>query len=196
MSEVVCLVVAPQQLLTADEVKFVDMVSKSDVAAFLLIVDTSGLNDQFVQKVDSDIKTLHNQLQAQYPALVESMLLMHLELHPFYEETAQTTVQPATQQRLEWLYGVLGNLASSSDEILAEQIAKDLNIQIIRIEQFFDQQEAQLDSNILRTQSLLKSKTLIDWEKQIQKNWLFRILYAGFTGLNEFSKLSALSYSP
>jgi len=25
---------------------------------------------------------------------------------------------------------------------------------------------------------------------------LFRILYAGFTGLNEFSKLSALSYSP
>jgi hypothetical protein len=26
--------------------------------------------------------------------------------------------------------------------------------------------------------------------------WLFRILYVGFTGLNEFSKLSALSYSP
>jgi len=27
-------------------------------------------------------------------------------------------------------------------------------------------------------------------------NRLFRILYAGFTGLKEFSKLSALSYSP
>jgi len=26
--------------------------------------------------------------------------------------------------------------------------------------------------------------------------WLFRILYAGFAGLNEFSKLSALPYSP
>ena len=26
--------------------------------------------------------------------------------------------------------------------------------------------------------------------------WLFRILYAGFAGLNEFSELSALSYSP
>jgi len=26
--------------------------------------------------------------------------------------------------------------------------------------------------------------------------WLFRILYAGFAGLNEFSKLSALSRSP
>jgi len=28
------------------------------------------------------------------------------------------------------------------------------------------------------------------------KLWLFRILYAGFAGLNEFSELSALSYSP
>ena len=26
--------------------------------------------------------------------------------------------------------------------------------------------------------------------------WLFRILYADFTGLNEFSELSALSHSP
>jgi hypothetical protein len=26
--------------------------------------------------------------------------------------------------------------------------------------------------------------------------WLFRILYAGFAGLNEFLELSALSYSP
>jgi len=26
--------------------------------------------------------------------------------------------------------------------------------------------------------------------------WLFRILYAGFAGLSEFSELSALSYSP
>jgi len=26
--------------------------------------------------------------------------------------------------------------------------------------------------------------------------WLFRILYAGFAGLNEFSELSALSYNP
>jgi len=28
------------------------------------------------------------------------------------------------------------------------------------------------------------------------KVWLFRILYAGFAGLSEFSELSALSYSP
>jgi len=33
-------------------------------------------------------------------------------------------------------------------------------------------------------------------EQMIKHDWLFRILYAGFTGLNEFSKLSALSYSP
>jgi len=31
---------------------------------------------------------------------------------------------------------------------------------------------------------------------QTDNFWLFRILYAGFAGLNEFSKLSALSYSP
>jgi pSer/pThr/pTyr-binding forkhead associated (FHA) protein len=171
MGEVVCLVVAPQQLLTTDEAKFVDRVSKFDVAAFLLIVDTSGLTDQFVQKVDVDLKNLYNQLQTQYPVLAESMLLKHLELHPFYQETTQTTVQPATQQGLEWLYGVLGNLASNRNEILAERIAKELNVQIARIEQFLNQQEAILDSNILRTQSLLNSKTLIDWEKQIQKNF-------------------------
>jgi pSer/pThr/pTyr-binding forkhead associated (FHA) protein len=171
MGEVVCLVVAPQQLLTADEAKFVDIISKSGVAAFLLIVDTSGFTDQFVQKVDSDIKNLHNQLEAQYPSLAESMLLMHLELHPFYQETTQTIVQPATQQGLEWLYGVLGNLASSRNEILAERIAKELNVQIARIEHFLEQQEAILDATILRTQSLLKNKTLIDWEKHIQKNF-------------------------
>jgi len=33
-------------------------------------------------------------------------------------------------------------------------------------------------------------------EPGLKEVWLFRILYAGFTGLNEFSKLSALSYSP
>lgn len=171
MGEVVCLVVAPQQLLTADEVKFVDIVSKSGVAAFLLIVDTSGLTEQFVQKVDADLKNLYNQLQTQYPVLAESMLLMHLELHPFYQGSSQATVQPATQRGLELIYGSLINLASSRNEILAERVAKEVNVQITRIEQFLEQQEALLDSNILRTQSLLKNKTLIDWEKHIQKSF-------------------------
>ena len=35
-----------------------------------------------------------------------------------------------------------------------------------------------------------------DWVTSALFNRLFRILYAGFTGLKEFSKLSALSYSP
>ncbi len=35
-----------------------------------------------------------------------------------------------------------------------------------------------------------------DLEPEEVKLWLFRILYAGFAGLNEFSELSALSYNP
>jgi len=31
--------------------------------------------------------------------------------------------------------------------------------------------------------------------KSVDAKWLFRILYAGFAGLNEFSELSALSHS-
>jgi len=48
----------------------------------------------------------------------------------------------------------------------------------------------------LRGQYVVRTLTVSIVQPKSESLWLFRILYAGFAGLNEFSELSAPSHSP
>jgi len=168
-SNIIFLVVTHQQLITASEYLLIDLVSKAQISGFILIVDTSGANEQIIKNVDSELANLHNLLTVKYPLLSNKYLLTKLPLYSFYQQDSSTPLHPTIQQQFERLYSILMNLTQNKDEIIFSQVNSKLNVQIFRIEELINQQETTLKKNIQRTEELLQYQSIDDWREQVRK---------------------------
>lgn len=168
--DLVCLVIAPQQLWSNEEKKFIDAVNKAQVSGLFIIADTSGASPQILQKLNSDLTALESWLRVQYPSLTSNTFITHLELYPFHSNTTPTSVNPSVRQRLDWFsQQVLLILAKTkSQEIIFNRIARKVSYEINRIEQVINEREKELRAEIERTEQLLNHCSWEDWREKVR----------------------------
>jgi hypothetical protein len=166
---IIFLVVTYQQLLTADEHLLLDLINQTQISGFVLIVDTSGANEQAIQKIDAELANLHNVLTVKYPGISDKYLLMKLILYPFYQENPPTSLHPAIQQQFERLYSILMNLTQNKDEMIFTRFTSRLNAQICRIEEFINKQERILKEDAQKIEASLQNQSIDDWKERVRK---------------------------
>lgn len=168
--DLVCLVIAPQQLWSNVEKNFIDAVSKARIAGLFIIADTSGASPQILEKINSDLTALTSWLQVQYASLASNAFITHLELYSFHSSTTPTSLNPSTWQRLEWFAQkvLLVLVKTKYQEIIFNRIATKFPSQINRIEQFIDKQEKDLKADIERTEQLLNHRSWEDWREKVR----------------------------
>jgi hypothetical protein len=166
--DIVCLVFNPSQLISADELKFLEKASKTHISQLIVVADTSGSSGQFTPAINSNFLQIKSELQSKNPYL--SLELFPLLLRPFYPNAQSVTVESSFQTELDKFDEFLETGAKGRvEEILIKRITAQLLSQLSRIEKIVDSQEVAIIKDIQNTEEELQSGGQSELREQTRK---------------------------
>jgi pSer/pThr/pTyr-binding forkhead associated (FHA) protein len=166
--DVLCLVVNPSQLISAEEQQFLEKVSKAPIGRLIVVVDTSGNSGQVPTSFNNHFLPIKSQLQAMAPNLC--LELCPLLLCSFYPNAQVSKVESSSQIELDKFCESLEREAMGRvEEILLKRTAAKLLSQLTQIERILDSQESALNTDIKKTEAELQRGGQSELKEQTRK---------------------------
>ncbi|MBW4574597.1 MAG: FHA domain-containing protein [Aphanothece sp. CMT-3BRIN-NPC111] len=161
--DVLCLVVNPNQPISADEKQFIEKYSKTQSAKLIVVADISGTSNQTTNF--AGLKTgIQNQI---HNLLVDVVPLL---LRPFYPNGQVSTIDSNSQVELDNFCQSLETLAKGEAEnIIIKRTTTKLLFQLAIIERILNSQELVLIKEIQKLEAELEVGGQSELKEQIRK---------------------------
>ncbi|HEY9634510.1 MAG TPA: FHA domain-containing protein [Coleofasciculaceae cyanobacterium] len=165
--DVVCLVINSSQVMSTEEKQFLEKASKAQIAKLVIVADTSGINGQITQAVNSSFTEVKTWLQSQNSTL--SLALVPLLLRPFYPNSQASALNSNSQPELEHFCECLETLAQGRENILIERVLTQLLSHLEKIERILETKELTIYKEIEKTEEELQSGIQSELKEKTRK---------------------------
>lgn len=170
--DIACLVIHPGQVLTVEEKKLIEAVSKSQIIALIIVIDISEISEQETREINTSLESVRSWIATNYPILAKKTDVAPVVLSPFYPQAANSSdlnLQKIADSLCQPLVGIAKN---KSDSVITNRYGFELLSKITTIEDILNQQLTLVQFNVKRIEvDVLHNKSLDDLSKQIAKTF-------------------------
>ncbi len=156
--DILCLVLEPNQILTADEKQLIEKASISPISLLVVLVELAAPHHPVAQEIKTSIAELKARLQNQNSSL-------SLELVPLRSHLAD----PDAKELDSFCKSLEKLVKRKPEDILIKRLTAQVVSQIALIEKFFNNQEKALEAEIQQDEAKVHGVKGDDWQKQTEK---------------------------
>ncbi|MFN9172943.1 MAG: hypothetical protein ACK58N_00065, partial [Synechocystis sp.] len=168
--ELIFLIINPQQPFNDQERQLIQQASQTKICGLIVIPEFSAVNnEQISQQVNANLTTLNQWLKSNYAHLEKLTEISPLELQPFYTSPPSPIANPYLKQQYADFCNMLIQIAKvKSDEIAVNLVIQKIQLQINRIEQYYQKQTENLKSELQYSENKLQGQTIEEYQHQLK----------------------------
>lgn len=170
--ELICLVINPQQAFNDRERQLIIQANQTNILGLIIIPEFTGINNpQLSQQVNTNLTTLHQWLKSNYPQLEKSKIQINpLVLQPFYTNPPNLDViTPQDKEKYGKFCDNLAKLAQAKvGNIVSTQVMQNLQMQINRIDEYYQDQVQKLKAESQYMQDNFQGKTIEEYQHELK----------------------------